>query len=94
MRKMVRKMKRKRIVFSAVASLLLVALLATSSHAQERRKSLEFEDGMVEGMNPRTRDSLSQVGDKDRTGKKPHLYKKRTEFKEETADALKDLEKL
>ncbi len=78
----------------SVSFVLASLALSTYSHAEERRKSLEFEDGMVEGMNRRSRDSMSQVGDKDRSGKKPHLYKKRTEFKEETADALKDLEKL
>jgi hypothetical protein len=80
----------------SILSLIIIsfALLPSAGLAEERRKAMEFEDGMVEGMNRRSRDSLSQVGDKDRNGKKPHLYKKRTEFKEETADALRDLEKL
>lgn len=61
--------------------------LAKSSH----QKVIDFEDEVVEGMNKRPLDSLSQISDADRRKKKPHLYRKRVGFKYETAETLREL---
>lgn len=52
-------------------------------------KKLDFEDGVVEGLNKRPLDSFQQLSEADRNRKLPHLYKKRTSFREETAVTLK-----
>ncbi len=52
-------------------------------------KKLDFEDGVVEGLNKRPLDSFNQLSEADKRNKIPHLYKKRTGFAQETADTLK-----
>ena len=52
-------------------------------------KKLDFEDGVVEGLNKRPLDAFNQFSEADRRSKIPHLYKKRTGFSQETADTLK-----
>jgi len=73
--------------------LLLCALLATglagaADGAPKRAKVIDFEDELVEGMNRRPLDSLSQIGENGKKKKKPHLYRKRIGFRSETQETL------
>jgi hypothetical protein len=85
-------MKTSKIVFATVVALLLsLAPLADSiARADDKpdsgaRKSISFDDNVVEGMK-NTKDSLETVGKKD--GKdKNHLYKKRPDYKKELQSA-------
>src|SRR4051812_16922699 len=54
-------------------------------------KKLDFEDGVVEGLNKRPLDSFEQLSEADKRSKIPHLYKKRTDFAAETAETLKQV---
>ncbi|MCM2278518.1 MAG: hypothetical protein NDJ89_10630 [Oligoflexia bacterium] len=55
----------------------------------KRAKVIDFEDEVVEGLNRRPLDSLSQISERDRKRKKPHLYRKRASFKSETRESLR-----
>lgn len=74
-----------------LCALLLLTLVATPSFAKERKsaKVIDFEDEVVEGMNRRPLDSLSQISERDKKRRKPHLYRKRAGFRTETANDLK-----
>lgn len=82
-----------------VAGLVLLTLLdATpsfsangSKSAEKRQKVIDFEDEVVEGMNRRPLDSLSQISERDRLRRKSHLYRKRGGFRSETAETLRAL---
>ena len=56
-----------------------------------RKKSLDFDDELVEGMNKRPLDSLNQISEKDKRRRRPHLYRKRTSYDLEIAKNLKEL---
>lgn len=65
---------------------------AEISHAgNSRQKVIDFEDDVVEGLNKRPLDSLSQISESERRKRKPHLYKKRVGFRTETQTLLRDL---
>ncbi len=73
----------------------LAALLAATSSAAaqaKREKQIDFEDALVEGVNQRPLDSLSQIGDSRGKRKKHHLYRKRAGFRAETQELLSELE--
>lgn len=74
------------------ALLILSTLLALSlaNGAPSRQKVIDFEDELVEGMNKRPLDSVSQVGDGKRQAEKPHLYRKRVSFRSETRETLRE----
>lgn len=57
----------------------------------KRQKVIDFEDSLVEGVNKRPLDSLSQVSEKNKGKKRPHLYRKRAGFGTETRQTLNDL---
>lgn len=63
--------------------------VAVPAEAGKRQKVIDFEDEVVEGMNKRPLDSLNQVSEKDRKKRRPHLYRKRAGFRNETYDALR-----
>jgi len=74
---------------------LLLALsfapqVGANGSAPSRQKVIDFEDELVEGMNKRPLDSLSQVGDGKRRAEKPHLYRKRVSFRSETRETLRE----
>lgn len=76
--------------------LTLVALIFSlmSIHAgiaaekAKGQKVIDFEDEVVEGLNKRPFDSLSQISERNKKRHKPHLYRKRVGFRTETADSL------
>ena len=59
-----------------------------AAHAK-RQKVIDFEDEVVEGLNKRPLDSLSQISDRDKRRRRPHLYRKRTGFRTELAESLR-----
>ena len=89
-------MKLLRCVLSIGVSLMLFGL-AESSVAQaqprggSRQKVIDFDDELVEGMNKKPLDSVSQLGDGKGRRKKPHLYRKRGSFRLESQDAFRTL---
>ena len=64
----------------------------TSARAQHppsnRKKVIDFDDEMVEGLNKRPLDSLSQISERDKNRRKNHLYKKRTSFTTDNRELL------
>ncbi|MBC7693674.1 MAG: hypothetical protein H7222_18050 [Methylotenera sp.] len=56
-----------------------------------KKKNIEFEDGVVEGLSKRGKDSLTQVGENDGRNR-PRLYKKRLHFKEEMKEVYREME--
>lgn len=81
-------------VACAVGSLTLLGLFATSSAAGEkarRQKVIDFDDEVVEGLNKRPLDSLSQISERDKRRKRSHLYRKRGSFRSEIAETLRAL---
>jgi hypothetical protein len=79
---------------------LCIALFAASifspapAGAGERKKSLDFEEQTVEGMNKRPLDSLNSMADGLKNSDDKHLYRKKRVFHVETQRNLKDLEAL
>ena len=74
--------------------ILFVTCLASSAwaaKAPERTKVIDFEDEVVEGMNKRPLDSLSQISERDKKRHKPHLYRKRAGFRHETLESIREL---
>jgi hypothetical protein len=78
--------------FFAAVTLLLFTLLVHAVHANAGQKSqsvIDFDDETIEGLNKRPLDSLSQVSEKNKRRNKPHLYRKRSSFKSETAETIR-----
>src|SRR5947209_783004 len=61
---------------------------SSSSGGEGRQKVIDFEDEVVEGMNKRPLDSVSQISERDKNRHKPHLYRKRASFRSETLQSL------
>ena len=60
----------------------VVSLVASFQiFAADRRKKIDFEDQLVEGVNRQPLDSLSQLSE-DRASKKYRLYRKRAGFRD------------
>ncbi len=66
-------------------------LFASTAWAGERTKSIDFDDEVVEGVNKKAYDSLSQVSENGRDRNKSHLYRKRGEFRPETEETLREI---
>jgi hypothetical protein len=76
---------------SALVALAFSLLLTHAGIAAEKAKGqkvIDFEDEVVEGLNKRPFDSLSQISERNKKRHKPHLYRKRVGFRTETADSL------
>jgi|GEM_PF-756007 len=73
------------------AATLLIAISVMASEGAKRQKVIDFEDDIVEGLNKRPLDSLSQISEKDKKRRKPHLYRKRASFKTENGETLREL---
>lgn len=81
------------ILFSSLLVLVLtpVSLMDSAHAAKDRQKVIDFEDEIVEGMNKRPLDSVSQLSERDRRKNKPHLYRKRGGFRSETLETLREM---
>lgn len=60
-----------------------------SKEKVKSQKVIDFEDEVVEGLNKRPLDSLSQISERNRKRHKPHLYLKRAGFRTETEETLR-----
>ncbi len=56
-----------------------------------RKKNIQFDDGLIEGLGQRPRDSLSQIGEQDRASG-GHLYNKEAYIKESLSELHRELE--
>jgi hypothetical protein len=70
---------------------LFAALNSSFAVEAKRGKVIDFDDEVVEGLNKRPLDSLSQISERDKKHKKPHLYRKRSGFRTEVAETLKTM---
>lgn len=69
--------------------LMLAPLLSFSKEQESKnQKVIDFEDELVEGVNKRPYDSLSQISEAEKRRRKIHLYRKRIGFRTETARNL------
>jgi hypothetical protein len=66
------------------------AVFSAAQAAEKRSKDIRFEDSVVEGMNQNSKDSLDTIGKKDQD-EKPHLYKKRQDYKAELRTLSREL---
>jgi hypothetical protein len=88
-----------RVLFAVLSLLSILGFAMTLQEASaaavggtpiaQRQKVIDFDDETIEGLNKRPLDSLSQISEKDRRRHKPHLYRKRTGFRSETAETLR-----
>lgn len=81
---------------SIIAALLMGIVLAATAaeaapEAKSRSKVIDFEEQLVEGINKRPLDSVSQISEANRRKKKPHLYRKRGGFRTETVQTISDV---
>lgn len=82
------------LIFSILSVLGFAVTLQDASAAHKRGPSqsvIDFDDETIEGLNKRPLDSLSQISEKDKRRRKPHLYRKRAGFRTETNETLKAL---
>ena len=81
------------ILFSVFSILGFAYTLQDASAAEKssRQKVIDFDDETIEGLNKRPLDSLSQISEKDKRRRRPHLYRKRAGFRSETGETLRAL---
>jgi hypothetical protein len=82
--------------YAAIVLGIMILTPPFSSDAGEtqsplRKKVIDFEGELVEGVNRKSFDSLSQISEAKKRKSKPHLYKKRSGFKSEIAETLKEM---
>ena len=84
-----------RVVLIVLSLLCLFGFAMTLQEAtaadSKRQKVIDFDDETIEGLNKRPLDSLSQISEKDKRKRKPHLYRKRAGFRSETTETLRVL---
>jgi hypothetical protein len=57
----------------------------------KRQKVIDFEGELVEGVNRKSLDSLSQFSESKKRASKPHLYRKRQSFRSEITETLREM---
>ena len=89
-----RKSKTARLVL-LICFLQILGALASADSAYgaklRREKAIDFEDDVVEGLNKRPLDSLSQLNEGQRRKRKPHIYRVRRSFSEEALTTMRNL---
>jgi hypothetical protein len=78
-------------VWAIALTFLLPSYALAQKKGEDRQKVIDFDDEVVEGMNKRPLDSLSQISEREKRRRKLHLYKKRASFRSETAETLKEI---
>ncbi len=69
-----------------------VVLSTNTAYAEKsHQKVIDFDGDVVEGVNKRPLDSLTQVSEKEKRRKKIHLYHKRRGFRTETQETLREM---
>lgn len=88
----------KKLLFLSLILTLLTSLALPSASAapgspppSSRSKVIDFDGDLVEGVNKRPYDSLSEVNDGNGRAKKIHLYKKRKGFRTETQETIREM---
>lgn len=81
------------LLFVSLASILGFALTLQDAEAAMnsggRQKVIDFDDETIEGLNKRPLDSLSQISEREKRRRRPHLYRKRASFRSETSETLR-----
>lgn len=70
--------------------ILLAPAMSWAGEASKRSKSINFEDDVIEGINRKSLDSVSQISEND-AHKKAHLYKKRATFADRDQSLLQSM---
>ncbi len=65
--------------------------LAKENKASTRQKVIDFEGDLVEGVNKRPLDSLSEISDTQKRKNNIHLYRKRKGFRTENKETLREM---
>ncbi len=81
------------ILIAAVLSLIFVPAAGLCKEPG-RSKVIDFEGELVEGMNKKPLDSLSQISENDRNRKKSHLYRVRKGYRNESTELLREMRHL
>ncbi|MBI4925380.1 MAG: hypothetical protein HY843_05600 [Bdellovibrio sp.] len=71
--------------------LLFASSFTLAQNKASLQKVIDFDDEVVEGMNKRPLDTLSQISEKNKNKKRPHLYRKRAGFRTEIQETLYEL---
>lgn len=84
------------LLLMSLVSILGFAMTLQDVEAAERtgggrQKIIDFDDETIEGLNKRPLDSLSQISEKEKRRRRPHLYRKRGSFRSETSETLRVL---
>lgn len=75
-------------------SLTVAALLfhvESAGAGSSKSKVIDFEDELVEGVNKRPLDSVSQLSEKEKRRRKRHLYRKRASYRTENLHTLAEM---
>jgi hypothetical protein len=81
----------RKLILTLIAAPALLLTVISAQGGDKRSKVIDFEDEVVEGVNKRPLDSLSQISEKDKKRRKPHLYRKRAGFRAETREVVREL---
>lgn len=76
------------------AILLVTALWLVTAQADppaDKRKTIDFDAEVIEGINKQPLDSLNQISVKEKKQQKPHLYNERSVFDDENDQTIRDL---
>jgi hypothetical protein len=65
--------------------------VSQSSEKDKRTRVIDFEEQVIEGLNRRPLDSMTQIVEKRLKGVHAHLYRKRIGFKNEVQETLSEL---
>ncbi len=79
-----------------ITATLVLFSLPITGHCKEpgRSKVIDFEGELVEGMNKKPLDSLSQISENERNRKKSHLYRVRKGYRNESTELLREMRHL
>lgn len=58
---------------------------------EDRKKAIDFDGEVVEGMNKQPLDSLNQVSEGDGNRSKNHLYRRAKKFKDENRELAREI---
>jgi hypothetical protein len=85
--------------FISILTIIFGISAEQSTYAKEndtpsRQKIIDFEGDLVEGVNKRPLDSLSEISEAQKRKRKMHLYRKRKGFRSETLETIREMRNL
>ena len=86
-----RRMNDMKSTFLIVLILMELLVTTTAFGVPRRSKVIEFDDELVEGINGRPLDHLTEIAEKERRRNRAHLYRSRTGFRQETKQTLREM---